>query len=221
VKTALRGVRRDDGRDDAWSDSFEDSVSVAKRRLRAAIVGERHRLSSTERAAAARGLKDALLELPLLREATRVGMYVSRSDEPDTHPLREALAARGVEVVYPAVAPTGVLRWLTSPDSVQRHRLVSPRRRRLPILVPVDTTQLSVVLVPALAVDTQGRRLGGGFDGYDNILRRLDPSTIVIAIVQDTELFDSAVEPVPEEPHDVRVHAALTPSRICYFNDLH
>jgi 5-formyltetrahydrofolate cyclo-ligase len=75
---------------------------------------------------------------------------------------------------------------------------------------------VDIVLAPALAVDTQGRRIGLGGDGYDEILRRLDPATLVLVAVHDDELFDSAVEPIPEEPHDVRVDAVLTPSRIRY-----
>lgn len=72
------------------------------------------------------------------------------------------------------------------------------------------------MVIPALAVDTCGRRVGRGLDGYDRILWLLDPEVLVLAAVYDGELLDSAVEAVPQEPHDVRVPAVVTPTRIRY-----
>jgi len=68
-----------------------------------------------------------------------------------------------------------------------------------------------VVLVPAHAVDTLGRRLGQGAGYYDRALLRLDAGVPVVAVVHDGEVLDAAVEPLPDEPHDVRVHAVVTP----------
>jgi 5-formyltetrahydrofolate cyclo-ligase len=74
-----------------------------------------------------------------------------------------------------------------------------------------------VLIVPALAVDTDGYRLGQGGGSYDRALHRVSPSATLLALVYDDELFDAAVEPLPREPHDLRVHGVLTPSHCMIF----
>jgi NADPH-dependent 2,4-dienoyl-CoA reductase/sulfur reductase-like enzyme len=64
-----------------------------------------------------------------------------------------------------------------------------------------------------LAVDTLGNRLGQGGGFYDRALAHANPAALIAAIVHDNELLDAAVEPVPVEPHDRPVAAALSPSR--------
>ena len=66
-----------------------------------------------------------------------------------------------------------------------------------------------VVLVPALAVDRRGVRLGRGAGFYDRSLTLARPDTPLIAVVRDDELLDR----LPAEPHDVRMTHALTPQK--------
>jgi 5-formyltetrahydrofolate cyclo-ligase len=70
-----------------------------------------------------------------------------------------------------------------------------------------------VVIIPALAVDTLGNRLGLGAGFYDRALRTIDPGVSVFAVVYENEVLDAAVEPVPAEPHDRPVDAVITPHR--------
>lgn len=63
-----------------------------------------------------------------------------------------------------------------------------------------------VVLVPALAVDRRGVRLGRGGGSYDRVLRRA--RGVVVALLHEGELVDE----LPAEPHDVPVHAVALPS---------
>ena len=65
----------------------------------------------------------------------------------------------------------------------------------------------SVVLVPALAVDRRGVRLGRGGGYYDRSLSLRRPDAHLVAVVRDEEI----VEEVPSEAHDVRMTHALTP----------
>ena len=64
-----------------------------------------------------------------------------------------------------------------------------------------------MVLVPALAVDHAGNRLGRGGGSYDRALARVGPLIPLIALVYDDELLDH----VPTAPHDVPVRAAVSP----------
>lgn len=69
--------------------------------------------------------------------------------------------------------------------------------------------EAELVLLPALAVDRRGVRLGRGGGFYDRSLGFRDPGSRLVAVVRDTELVDE----LPSEPHDVPVTHALTPGR--------
>jgi len=84
--------------------------------------------------------------------------------------------------------------------------LLEPAGPRLGV---AGITSAQLVLVPALAVDRRGLRMGRGGGSYDRALSRL-PATggpPVVALLHDGELVDT----VPAEPHDRPVHAAITP----------
>ncbi len=63
------------------------------------------------------------------------------------------------------------------------------------------------IIVPALAVDRSGVRLGRGAGFYDRSLPLRNPLARLVAVVRDAELVDE----LPGEPHDVRMTDALTP----------
>ena len=63
----------------------------------------------------------------------------------------------------------------------------------------------TLVVVPALAVDRSGRRLGRGGGSYDRVLARLSAGVLTVALLNDEELLDA----VPAEAHDRPVGAAL------------
>jgi len=76
-----------------------------------------------------------------------------------------------------------------------------------PWLEPPAIAGADVVLVPGLAVDHTGVRLGRGGGYYDRSLPLCTPGTRLVAVVRDDEL----VEALPEESHDIRMTHALTP----------
>jgi 5-formyltetrahydrofolate cyclo-ligase len=69
--------------------------------------------------------------------------------------------------------------------------------------------EADLVLLPALAVDRRGVRLGRGRGFYDRSLPARDPQAPLVAMVRDAELVDE----LPSEPHDVPMTHALTPQR--------
>jgi 5-formyltetrahydrofolate cyclo-ligase len=69
-------------------------------------------------------------------------------------------------------------------------------------------SEAALVLVPALAVDRFGVRLGRGGGWYDRSLPLARPGTPLLAIVRDDEVVDR----LPSEPHDVRVTGVVTPT---------
>ena len=104
--------------------------------------------------------------------------------------------------------PDGDLDWASyeGPDSL------APGPRGLlqpvePVRGPGTVARADVVLVPALAVDASGNRLGRGGGSYDRALARVGGQVPTIALLYDDELLPS----VPAEPHDRPVRAVARP----------
>jgi 5-formyltetrahydrofolate cyclo-ligase len=170
----------------------------AKAALRAAALSRRADLSEHERATAGSAIAAALHDL--LAGATRVAAYASIGSEP---PTTEVLALCR-EVLLPVLLPDGDLEWSAGPAGVPSARgLTEPTGPRLG---PDAIARCDLVLVPALAVDRTGNRLGRGGGSYDRALRRT--TGLTVAVLYDGE----EVESVPAEPHDVPVQAVVTPS---------
>lgn len=123
--------------------------------------------------------------------------------------MLEALRTAGARVLLPVTGPPGPLSWGEYTGTAElrpaRYGLLEPIG---PVLPPETVGRAGLILVPALAVDRRGVRLGRGAGYYDRTLAAADPSARLIAVVRDDEL----VERLPEEPHDIRMGWTLTPS---------
>jgi 5-formyltetrahydrofolate cyclo-ligase len=180
-----------------------------KARLRGRIAAARATMPDAERLAAGRLIRDHVLEMPQVSAAGTVAAYYSIGAEPDTHGLIFALWKRGSYVVLPVLLPDGDLDWASyeGPDSL------APGPRGLlqpvePVRGPGTVARADVVLVPALAVDVTGNRLGRGGGSYDRALARVGGQVPTIALLYDGELLDH----VPAESHDRPVRAVVRPS---------
>jgi 5-formyltetrahydrofolate cyclo-ligase len=144
--------------------------------------------------------------------ATTVCAYLPFGTEPGTTTLADALAAGGARVLLPVILPEpGPLDWAeyTGETDLRPGRprgILEPTGKRLGIDA-VGAAEL--VLVPALAVDHRGVRLGRGAGHYDRSLVFAAAGAAVLAVVRDEELVDR----LPGQPHDVRMSGALTPGR--------
>ena len=183
-------------------------VQLRKAELRAQVLARRSALPADQRTAAGRLIRDAVLAAPQVQMAGTIAAYYSVGTEPDTRGLVYALWKRGSYVLLPLLRPDGDLDWASyeGPDSL----VAGPRGLREPGEPPrgVDAVaRADVVLVPALAVDRRGVRLGRGAGFYDRTLDLAAPDARLVAVVRDSEVVDE----LPEDPHDRRVGWALTP----------
>jgi len=191
---------------------LHDPGSV-KRAMRARIRAERRHRLEQERSELALALAAVVMELPEVAAARCVACYASMPGEPGTAPLRSALHRSGTRVLLPVVLPDGHLEWAEDDGELVPTPGPGGPEPTGPRLGLEGIGQAQVVLVPALAVDTLGNRLGQGAGYYDRTLRLLDPTVPVFALVHDSEVLDAAIEPVPAEAHDLRVDAVITPQR--------
>ena len=192
-----------------------------KRTLRREFLSVRNRLTADDVREAAAALADRALELPELADARTVAAYVSVGGEPGTLALLDALRARGVRVLLPALLPDNDLDWgaYTGEGSLARVQhggkmaLFEPSGERLG---PDAVTGADVVLLPGVAVDGRGMRLGRGGGSYDRVLARLERAgarPTLLVLLYDAEV----VARVPQEAHDRPVDAAVTPSGVHRF----
>jgi 5-formyltetrahydrofolate cyclo-ligase len=193
-------------RPDAGGDA---GAATDKANLRRRLVAARATMTDAERVTAGRLIRDHVLGMPEVAAAGTVAAYYSVGTEPDTHGLVFALWKRGSYVVLPVLLPDGDLDWASyeGPDSL------APGPRGLlqpvePVRGPGTVARADVVLVPALAVDVSGKRLGRGAGCYDRALARVGGQVPTIGLIYDGELVPS----VPAEPHDRVVRAVARPS---------
>ncbi|MFH7597529.1 5-formyltetrahydrofolate cyclo-ligase [Streptomyces racemochromogenes] len=192
-----------------------------KASLRRELLAARRALSPESRRTAAHALARSALALPELAGARTVAAYVSVGAEPGTRELLDALRDAGKRVLLPLLLPDNDLDWAAyeGPDSLAE--AAHPGKMRLlepsgPPLGPQAVTGADAVLLPGLAVDRRGMRLGRGGGSYDRVLARLERAGAHPALV--VLLYDEeVVARVPEEPHDHPVQAVATPSGVVRF----
>ncbi len=198
----VRYVRRTWVTEGAWHLS-------GKRVLREAALVARAALSPDDVAVADAALIAAACQL--VQAVERVAAYVPMTGEPGGPGLPTALAAvlPPSSLLLPVLAPDRDLDWaaydgtLTAGTTLSRlHEPPGPR------LGPEAIANAQMVLVPALAVDATGTRLGRGGGSFDRALARVRPDVPVIALLYPGEL----VSVLPAEPHDRPVTAVLTPA---------
>ncbi|MGI5398362.1 5-formyltetrahydrofolate cyclo-ligase [Streptomyces sp. CA-135486] len=188
-----------------------------KSAVRRELLAARGLMSTEDVEQAAAVLARQALGLAELTEAGTVAAYVSIGREPGTRALLDALRARGVRVLLPVLKPDNDLDWgvYEGPEHLVRagRGLLEPDGERLGVDAVLEA---DAVLLPGLAVDSRGMRLGRGGGSYDRVLARLaaagaDPALVVLLYANEV------VERVPQEPHDHPVHAVVTPGSIRRF----
>ncbi|MER8183005.1 5-formyltetrahydrofolate cyclo-ligase [Kitasatospora sp. NPDC094015] len=190
-------------------------LSNDKAELRSRLLDRRRALTPAQREAAAGALAGHAGELA--GPGATVAAYVSIGAEPGTGPLLDALLARGVRVLLPVLLPDNDLDWARHTGRAE----LAPAARGLleptgPRLGPAAVCSAALVLLPGLAVDRRGIRLGRGGGSYDRVLARLAAAGAepeLATLLYDHELLAE----VPAEPHDLPVRAVVTPSGVVRF----
>lgn len=209
-----------------------------KRMLRRAAIARRKSVAVDERMGAglrlarlARGLVDAIGDENAGSNAVvTVAAYVSMGSEIETRPLLDTLLGAGCRVLVPRLGAGLDVGWgeLESTGSLEdmddgarrgdgarrHHRPDEPTGVTLP---PESLADAALILVPALAVDRTGTRLGRGGGWYDRALIHRFPGCPVFAVCWDWEVRGHGDEPLPRETHDLPVDGALTPGGVIRF----
>jgi len=154
-----------------------------------------------------------LLALCALRGARTVAAYLALPGEPDPAGAVARWVAGGLTVLLPVLLGDGDLAFADARGSLRdglrgTTEPAGPATREW-------IAEADLVIAPALGVDLSGARLGRGGGSYDRAMRRARPDAVRVALVRDGEVGPA----LPVEPHDVRVHAAVSPAGVWWLSD--
>ena len=189
-----------------------------KRALRRAMTGRREELSAEQRAQSAQAATDRFLELPEVTAARVVAAFVSTRSEIDTSRAVEGLRRRGVTVVLPRVSAELL------PPRLRFHKVEGPSELVFgifgllepgpgcPEIAPHD---IDVFMVPGLAFDARGGRVGYGGGYYDELMAYVrahpdGPSGFFVGFGYDFQLTESC----PTGEWDVPIDCIVTDTRV-------
>lgn len=188
------------------ADQLDDIIRV-KRRLRKELLARRQAIPESDREGVAHSICERLIGL--LPAAALVMAYSPVRGEVDPLPFVRFVWEHGGDVAFPVVIEgKGLMaRKVAGVSQLQpaSFGLMEPG----PSCPVVDPREIGAVLVPALAYDRRGFRLGYGGGYYDRFLPLLDPAAVTVGLAYETLLVDE----LPVESHDRRVRWVVTEER--------
>jgi 5-formyltetrahydrofolate cyclo-ligase len=185
-----------------------DAKRACRTRMREALAA----MSEDERHAASVLACARLADLDVFRHASAVMLYMPLATEVDTTPVAIRCFASGKTVCVPrvdwkrrAMQAVEVRSFDDHFMEIDEHGLRTPRDGQL-----LPPRAIDLVIVPALAFDTSGNRLGRGGGFYDRYLARLRRATVTIGLAFDVQI----TEDLPIDGHDIRVDIVVTDRRM-------
>jgi 5-formyltetrahydrofolate cyclo-ligase len=183
-------------------------ITAAKARLRAQSIARRDVLPTDVRRAASRKIADMGLAFAAPWAGAAVSGFMAIGAEIDASPLLERLHGEGHPLALPVIQPKGQpLKFRTwAPGEPLASRLWGIREP----LAEAPEIEPDILLVPLLAFDAKGHRLGYGAGYYDRTLKRLRTVKPILAI--GLAYDEQEVASVPHQEWDQRLDWILTPS---------
>ena len=188
---------------------MQKMIKEAKQALRKQVRAELRHMEPGEQAAASAQARALLAAQALWKTAQWVLFFAPLPGELDIWPLLSEALSAAKRVALP--------RFVSETRNYEPCQILDPRldvevgqlgiREPLRRCAPLPPTRLDLILVPGVAFDLHGHRLGRGKGYYDRLLRGLGATTCGVAFDQQI------VAGIPVEPHDVRVNRVLTPTR--------
>ena len=194
--------------DDTQEHNAQESLGRAKSVMRLEIRAARRALSAEQRSAASAEIAARVLALPEVVGARSVMVYGASPEEADPAPLEDALRERGIRVAYPRIIDSSrmAIHWVAGRPELEvgPFGLLQP-----PSSAPeAPLSQLDAIVVPGVAFDLAGNRLGFG-GGYYDLLLAESGAPFTVGIAYEEQL----VGLVPHDQRDRPVDALVTPAR--------
>jgi 5-formyltetrahydrofolate cyclo-ligase len=195
-------------------DAPDAPAEVLRHKAELRSLARRRRRELPDKDLRSRQIWEWLRAMPGYAAAAAVMLYLDFGDEVRTRPFLPDLWREGKQTLVPYCEGLDLrLFRLEDPGELAAGTLgiLEPRQelrgrgdRR------AEPAELDLVLLPGVAFDRSGRRLGQGRGYYDRFLPRVRPAAPLVALAFDCQVFDR----VPALPHDVPVDRIVTESGV-------
>jgi 5-formyltetrahydrofolate cyclo-ligase len=184
---------------------------MPKRALRSETLAKRRELSTQQVDCQSLALQSRFLALPEYGQARVLALYASIHHEVETSAVAAQALAAGKTLLYPAVEGSDIqFRQVRTLDELLPGRFGIPE----PDGAAWEPKAADLIVVPGVAFDCSGRRIGYGKGYYDKSLHRLEGSGRLVGFCYDFQLYDEIVG----EPHDVTMDIIVTELRVVRVN---
>lgn len=183
-----------------------------KAEIRRRILEQRKMMSPQEVREKSLKIQEKLFQTSYYQSSRTIMTYVDFQNEVETRNIIKRAIDEGKNIVVPLCGPNFSLL------PVKINSLDDLEKGTKGILEPtvsnnvVDVKKLDIVLMPGITFDRNGHRLGYGLAYYDRFLKRLSPSTIIIALAYSFQV----VQMLPYEEHDQNVNLIITENEIIH-----
>jgi 5-formyltetrahydrofolate cyclo-ligase len=178
-------------------------ILARKAALRRQLRAARAAIPPEDRARMARAVEERLFALPALQGARTVLVFDAFGSEVPTQGIIDRLRREGRRVLLPFLEGGEMLAAEARPDDPLVPTSYGPREPS--DRTPVDPAEVDVVVVPGLAFDRQGHRIGYGAGYYDRYLARLPARALRVGIGFHLQLVDALPHHADDQPVDVVV----------------
>lgn len=181
-----------------------------KNLVRKSVLHKRRELSALEKSKAELVMRESLFKWEVFKKAGVIHIFISKPDEPDTKPIIEHCLSSGKKIAVPLVLPNTYELFHSEIKSFDDlvsgiHGIKEPCPKKW---IKINPESFDLVIVPGVAFDRQGGRLGHGKGYYDRFLEH--SCSFLLALAFDCQFLES----VPTEFHDVPMNAILSESGI-------
>jgi 5-formyltetrahydrofolate cyclo-ligase len=183
---------------------------MPKRSLRSQLLAERRALSHQQWQTASCAAQYNVLSLAEFSQAECVALYAPAHNETDTAMLLNSAFESGKRVLYPAVCGQKmVFRLLERVESLQKGAfgILEP----CPASTEHGVDEVDLIVVPGVAFDLTGHRIGYGKGFYDRFLHHSGRTAHLIGLCHDFQLIEG---PIQVDQHDIPMEIVVTESRI-------
>lgn len=192
-----------------------EEVQITKSQIREEIAQKIATLSAKEITEKTKAIEDRLFDFANFLESKIVLMYVNNENEVQTANILQRTFQYGKIVVLPAYHPDNFEMTPKKIDDLNKDLQMGPRNIQQPHetrckIVPIE--KIDIAIIPAIALDEKGGRIGSGEGYYDRLIPNLAITTRKVALAFEAQIIPQ----VPIESHDKHVDIIITEDRIIY-----
>ena len=189
-----------------------------KKEFRKKVINDRKLLSAETVENNSNEIFNNLFKIPEIKKSNTIMAYLDFNNEAKTDKIINTLIKNNKKVLVPiSILETRdlLLSEIRDIDNEVRIATFGIREPKEEFLRPVDRKEVDIVIVPAVAYDIDGYRLGYGGGFYDRFLETLRPDVITIGIAFEMQIFNE----VPKEVHDARLDYIVTEKGILHLKE--